>query len=73
MPIYTYLCKKCSQKHDFLVGMNQEKQELKCPSCGGKNLEKQFVLFGISSNSPEKSSSSHNCGSCSGGSCSSCH
>jgi len=72
MPIYTYLCKKCSQKCDLLVAMNQDIKELKCPECGSKKLEKQLTSFSISGGSSDGGSSTK-CGSCSGGSCSGCH
>jgi putative FmdB family regulatory protein len=71
MPVYTYLCRKCSEKFDILVGMTQEKNELKCPNCNNKDLEKAFVPFRIAS-SGRQSSSSSKCNSCSGGNCSSC-
>ncbi len=30
MPLYSYICKECGEKFDLLVGMTQEKTELKC-------------------------------------------
>jgi putative FmdB family regulatory protein len=71
MPIFTYQCKSCLEKFDILVGMTQDKPELKCPKCKSSDLEKQFAPFRVSGVS-EKSSSSK-CSSCSGGDCSGCH
>ncbi|MEI8349573.1 MAG: zinc ribbon domain-containing protein [Candidatus Omnitrophota bacterium] len=72
MPLYAYYCKKCSEKFDLLLGMSQEKTELKCPACKSKKIEKVFAPFRVGGSSSEKNSSSK-CGSCSGGSCSGCH
>ncbi|MFA6281008.1 MAG: zinc ribbon domain-containing protein [Candidatus Omnitrophota bacterium] len=69
MPLYSYQCKKCLEKFDLLVGMNQDKQDLKCPKCSSRDIEKQFASFAISGGS----SGGHSCGSCSSGNCSSCH
>lgn len=69
MPLYTYLCKKCSKKFDFLVGMTQEKLKVQCPFCGNTEVEKVFAPFRIVSSGRGGSSK---CSSCSGGDCSTC-
>lgn len=49
MPIYEYRCKDCQKKSDFLVGINQNKTEIKCNHCGSKNLEKLLSKSNIRS------------------------
>lgn len=71
MPLYTYLCNKCQKKFDILVGMTQEKAELKCIYCGSSDIVRGFSPFGIKA-AGGGSASSSGCGSCSGGSCSTC-
>lgn len=48
MPIYEYQCKKCGRIGEFLVGVGQEKLEIKCKHCGSKNLNKIFSKSNIS-------------------------
>ncbi|MFA5271645.1 MAG: FmdB family zinc ribbon protein [Candidatus Omnitrophota bacterium] len=69
MPLFSYQCLKCLEKFDLLVGMSQERQDLKCPKCSSRDIEKQFALFSIAGGLSGHSS----CGSCSGGDCSGCH
>jgi len=40
MPIYEYRCQDCGKITEFLVGVTQERTEIKCSACGGKNLNK---------------------------------
>ncbi|MDD4955495.1 MAG: zinc ribbon domain-containing protein [Candidatus Omnitrophica bacterium] len=70
MPIFTYQCNKCMEKFDVLVGMSQDKPDLKCPKCKSSDLAKQFAPFRVSGSSDRGSSK---CSSCSGGNCSGCH
>ncbi|MBU0694722.1 MAG: zinc ribbon domain-containing protein [Candidatus Omnitrophica bacterium] len=71
MPIYTYLCKQCGQKNDFLVRGLTAREEFKCSRCISSQLEKIPALFGIAS-SASSSKGSSKCGTCPGGSCSTC-
>ncbi len=48
MPIYEYKCKDCDKISEFLIGVGQEKVEIKCGSCGSKKLEKIFSQSFIS-------------------------
>ena len=47
MPEYEYTCKKC--KKDFSIFLSfkevEEKQKIKCPHCGGNNIQKKFTSF----------------------------
>ena len=46
MPIFEYLCKDCSKVFERLVMSSNE--EIACPSCGSKDLERQFSTFSLS-------------------------
>ena len=48
MPIYEYKCKDCGRISEFLVGVVQDKVEIKCSHCGSKKLEKIFSKSFIS-------------------------
>ena len=48
MPIYEYRCEECSRIGEFLVGVGQEKIEIKCRYCGSKSLYKIFSKSNIS-------------------------
>jgi putative FmdB family regulatory protein len=43
MPIYEYSCRSCGNRFDFLL---LGKEEVECPACGGKELERQFSAPG---------------------------
>ena len=40
MPIYEYKCKDCGKISEFLVGVGQDKLEIKCSHCGGAKLDR---------------------------------
>ncbi len=46
MPIYEYTCKKCSKNFELLV---RESTVLECPTCGSRELKKEFSAFAVSS------------------------
>lgn len=46
MPLYDYVCRMCSHPFELLV-LKQTVPE--CPSCGGRDLEKQLSLPAIRS------------------------
>jgi len=56
MPIYEYKCKNCGDKFELKLGVFHNKNEEKCPKCGGQNIERVFSA--ISS----QSSGSSSCG-----------
>lgn len=71
MPIYEYICQKCS--HEFECLVNRPNQRVKCPACKSGKIEKQFSLFGMGGGSDKKSSDSgSSCTSCRSGSCKHC-
>lgn len=45
MPIFEYICKKCSHQFEALV---QGNKSVACPSCQSKQLEKQLSVFATS-------------------------
>ncbi|MDD5565508.1 MAG: zinc ribbon domain-containing protein [Candidatus Omnitrophica bacterium] len=40
MPIYEYECSECGKINEFLVGVGTGNAELKCNTCGSKELKK---------------------------------
>ncbi len=40
MPIYEYRCENCGEVSEILVGLSTADNELSCPKCGGKRMEK---------------------------------
>jgi putative FmdB family regulatory protein len=68
MPIYTYICKNCSERFDLLIGVTAEKTELKCKKCNSRNIEKTFAAFSMGKSSSKSSSS--DLSSCPTGTCS---
>jgi len=50
MPLFEYKCLKCEKKFEFLSLFGIE-EEIICPECGGRNIEKQLPLLSRSANS----------------------
>jgi putative FmdB family regulatory protein len=72
MPLYEFNCKKCNKTFDFLIFSKNDIPE--CPDCKGRDVEKQFSVFGFSSGGKTVTSGSgHNCSSCGTHNCGSCH
>ena len=61
MPIYTYICKKCGEKFDLLIGVISEKVELKCSKCGSKEIRKVPGSFSVGKSGGQSSSSGGIC------------
>lgn len=68
MPIYEYICLKCKKEFEELV-LNKE-EEVRCPACGSKELEKKFSPF--ATQGLEKNVGSKGCFGCTATSCASC-
>ena len=45
MPIYLYRCKHCGHKTEMLRAMNGKDDELECPQCGARELEKVVAPY----------------------------
>jgi putative FmdB family regulatory protein len=67
MPIYEYHCLKCGKDFEALVFKNEE---VSCPACGSKELQKKFSVF--ATQGLEKNVGSQSCGSCKATSCENC-
>ena len=48
MPIFEYVCGKCTHSFETLV---QGSKVPACPSCGSRELEKQFSAFAVAGQS----------------------
>lgn len=70
MPIYTYICKDCGKKSDFLIRTNNQGEEKTCKKCNSKNLEKTFSTFAVNTSSSKSDLNSSSGGSCPTGTCS---
>lgn len=74
MPIYEYICKDCGAHLDALRPMKDADKPLICKDCLGDHTVRQLSVFNAKSGGQAiAGTSSCNCGSCSGGSCGSCH
>ena len=51
MPLYSYKCKDCEEEFDYLVFGKSDEEELKCPKCGSKDLERLLSTFGMGGSS----------------------
>ncbi len=69
MPIYEFVCDKCSNKFEKLLPMNDGKDGIHCPVCHGE-ARKIFSIFARISKSADMDFSSSSGGG--GGGCSSC-
>ncbi|MEO0123226.1 MAG: zinc ribbon domain-containing protein [candidate division WOR-3 bacterium] len=49
MPIFEFKCKKCFNKFEELVFKNSDLDDIKCPKCQGKEIEKLISVFGFRS------------------------
>lgn len=48
MPLYEYTCKSCGKRFEVLQRMGAGGEELSCPSCGARDVVKQFSTFASS-------------------------
>lgn len=72
MPIYEYACNDCREEFEKLVFASTV---VLCPSCSSGNIRKKMSTFGMGGGAENQStggSPASGCGSCSGGSCSTC-
>ena len=46
MPLYEYLCKKCQKVFEILQLSSRDGEEVKCPHCGSREVEKLLSTFG---------------------------
>ncbi|MDA8082463.1 MAG: zinc ribbon domain-containing protein [Nitrospiraceae bacterium] len=73
MPIYEYTCNACKEAFEKLVFSTTV---VVCPACASPDVRKKMSTFGMGGGekpSAGPSRSGAGCGSCSKGSCSTCH
>lgn len=75
MPLYEYICKDCGAIFDIFRSFAQADDPLQCKHCASPHTQRKLATFFAQSEgrSLAGSGESCNCGSCSGGSCGSCH
>jgi putative FmdB family regulatory protein len=46
MPVYDYLCKDCKKTFERVLTLHEhESEQMRCPKCGGRNIEQQAAAF----------------------------
>ncbi len=68
MPIFNYKCMKCGELFEKFTGVIAEEDELKCPECSNKNVEKVLSTFSVGGGR-KSSASASSTGNCSTGMC----
>ncbi|MGA2499395.1 MAG: zinc ribbon domain-containing protein [Tepidisphaeraceae bacterium] len=70
MPVYEYICHKCSERFEKLVRSMSGKAAVPCPHCGCKRTERAMSTFAVGGEGPRASSSpARGRGGCGGGCC----
>jgi putative FmdB family regulatory protein len=70
MPIYEFKCLKCGEFIELLIMNKDEAIEMKCPQCGGGDLERVLSFTSYTMGSPAAGNkASAQTRTCSGGSC----
>ena len=46
MPIYEYRCSVCGEEFEKLIRSMSAAQEISCPRCGSRRVNKAISLFG---------------------------
>lgn len=47
MPLYEYRCGECGHVFETLVRSATRHEEITCPACGSKSVERQISVFGV--------------------------
>jgi putative FmdB family regulatory protein len=46
MPVYDYVCKDCNKSFELVLTLSEhDKDIIKCPKCGSKNVEQESTAF----------------------------
>ena len=45
MPVYDYVCNDCHKPFELVLTLKEHDTEIKCPSCGSKNVEQEATAF----------------------------
>ena len=71
MPIYEFRCLECNNVTEFLFVNSNDAHEIKCPNCGGEDMEKVMSTSSYSmAPSPGAPRASSTTKKCASGSCS---
>jgi putative FmdB family regulatory protein len=61
MPIFEYICRDCHQQFETFVTAERRPA---CPSCHGKELDKQLSVFAVSTRAATPAPCDSPCGQC---------
>ncbi len=46
MPVYDYVCNDCNKSFELALTLSEhDKNNIKCPKCGSKNVQQESVAF----------------------------
>ncbi|MBZ5571929.1 MAG: zinc ribbon domain-containing protein [Acidobacteriia bacterium] len=46
MPVYDYVCNDCHKSFELVLTLTEhDKEQIKCPKCGSKNVEQEAAEF----------------------------
>jgi putative FmdB family regulatory protein len=63
MPIYEYRCRECGHRFEILQRLGQGAEDLECPRCAARQLEKQYSTFASAAGeASQRSTSPAGCG-----------
>lgn len=71
MPLFEYYCPKCKERFEILCKASEKPASPPCPSCNNNKTQSVLACFAVQGT--EKGAGTTGCGSCQGGSCSTCH
>ncbi|HOE34585.1 MAG: zinc ribbon domain-containing protein [Chloroflexi bacterium] len=72
MPIYEYQCQQCGTHFELIRAYSQADSPAQCPRCTSIETKRKLSKVNAFSNGKSLTDSGPSCGSCSGGSCSTC-
>jgi putative FmdB family regulatory protein len=72
MPVYEYACQECGRRFDALRRMKDADAPIPCVQCRSDRTLRKLSVFYAQSDGRSVAGTSHACGSCAGGTCSTC-
>ncbi|NPV86413.1 MAG: zinc ribbon domain-containing protein [Anaerolineae bacterium] len=72
MPIYEYVCQNCGHSFEMMRSIKDADLQITCKNCKSNETKRKISSFFAVSGGKAITPSS-GCGSCRGGTCSSCH
>jgi len=64
MPIYEYICDKCSQTTEALRPMADADEPIACESCGSRRTQRAHSVFSAGATQPDTPLPMGGCGRC---------